>query len=77
MVQDKVFIKKRTDIVKMLLAIEINTFIIESTAFSTIINSVKAAIENNLFEKNIKIGVVIFNGLGVTYLKLSKCENWK
>lgn len=70
--QDKVFMKKRTDLVKILIAIEINSFMIESNALTTIINSAKAAIENIAFEKNIRIGVVIFNGEGVTYLKQSR-----
>ena len=36
--------KKRTDIVKVLIAIEISNFLIESNAFTTIVDSAKAAI---------------------------------
>jgi len=43
-VKDKSFMKKRTDIVKVLIAIEIHNFLIESNAFTTIIESDKAAI---------------------------------
>lgn len=44
-VKDKTFMKKRTDIVKILIAIEINNFLLESNAFTTIIDSAKAAID--------------------------------
>lgn len=75
-VKDKIFMKKRIDIVKIILTIEINNFMIESNAFSTIIESAKAAIENSQFGKNVRIGVVLFNGDGIIYPKLSRSENW-
>lgn len=46
-VTDKTFMKKRTDIVKILIAIEVNNFLLESNAFTTIIDSAKAAIEGS------------------------------
>lgn len=53
-------------------------FMSESDVFNTIIQSVKAAIENTSFEKCIRIGVVYFSAEGTTYLKLNrKDENWR
>lgn len=43
-VKDKNFLKKRADIVKVIIAIEISHFLVDSNAFTTIIDSAKAAI---------------------------------
>ena len=75
-VKDKIFMKKRTDLVKIILAIEISNFMIESQAFSTVLESIKAAVQNCEFGKNVRIGVILFNGEGVTYPKLSRSDNW-
>ncbi len=36
--------KKRTDLIKIIIALEINSFMIESGAFATIIESIKASL---------------------------------
>lgn len=43
-VKDKNFMKKRTDIVKVIIAIEISHFLVDSNAFTTIIDSARAAL---------------------------------
>ena len=48
-VQDKRFMRKRLDIIKIVLAIEFSSFFSESGAFETIIQSAKAAVENTNF----------------------------
>jgi hypothetical protein len=45
-VMGKAFRNRKSNIVKVMIAIEINCFLIESNAFSTIISSAKAAIES-------------------------------
>lgn len=49
MVRDKIFMKKRTDIVKILVVVEVNNWMMESNAFSTIMESTRAALENGEF----------------------------
>lgn len=43
-VTNKKFAKKRTDIVKVLIVLEIHNYMVESEAFSTIISSIRTAI---------------------------------
>jgi hypothetical protein len=47
--QDRTSMKKNANVIKILLAVEINSFMIESNAFTTAINSIKAAIQNIQF----------------------------
>lgn len=48
-VQDKIYLKKRLDLIKVIIAIEMGHFMSETESFSTIIQSVKSAIENTEF----------------------------
>ena len=70
--------KKRTDLIKVIIAIEMGHFMSETGAFGTIIESVKSSIENLEYEKKIRVGIVYFNAEGTTYLKLKRNdENWR
>ncbi len=51
---------KRTDIVKIIICIELSQVMIELGIFNTVIESLKSAVENSFFEEKVKIGIVYF-----------------
>ena len=76
-VNDKIYIRKRLDLIKIIIVIEMGHFMSETDAFRTVIQSVKSSLENTTFEKCIRLGVVYFNAEGTTYLKLKRGENFR
>lgn len=71
-VKDKFYHLKRTDIVKIIVCIEMSQVSIELGIFNTVIESLKSAVENSAFEEKLKLGIVYFGEEGVIFPKLKR-----
>lgn len=61
--------KKRTDIIKIFVAIELSLQTIELGIVGTVISSLKSIFESHEFEEKIRIGVVFYSDSGVGFLR--------
>lgn len=60
-VSDKIYFKKKTNIIKVIIAIELSLGMLETGIFASVIQSVRSALEGMQFEKNIRIGIVYYD----------------
>jgi protein transport protein SEC24 len=68
-VTDKFYMKKRTDIIKIFVVIELSMQTIELGIVSTIISSLKSIFESHEFEEKIRVGVVFYSDHGAGFIR--------
>jgi protein transport protein SEC24 len=68
-VADKFYMKKRTDVVKLFLAVELSMQSIELGIVATVISSLKSIFDSHSFEEKVRVGVVFFTDSGVGFLR--------
>ena len=68
-VTDKFYMKKRIDIIKIVVLVELSMNMIELGIANTVIDSVKSAIESQEFEEGVRIGVAFYCDQGVGFIR--------
>lgn len=68
-VSDKFYYKKRTDVINLVLAIELSQSMMEIGAYSTVLDSLKSVFESHEFEEKVRVAIVLFTDQGVCFLR--------
>lgn len=68
-VSDRIYLKKRTDIIKVFIVIEMSMQMIELKVVQTVISSLRKYFESEGFESKIRFAFVVYGDQGVGFLR--------
>ena len=66
--------KKRIDIIKVVILVELSMNMMEAGIFSTVLDSVKSVLESHQFEEKVRLGIVFYGDNGVGFLRAPEEE---
>ena len=67
---DKVYFKKRTDIIKTIVLVELTMPMMELAVFSSVCEGVKSVIDSHQFDSAVRIGIAFYSDQGVGFIRL-------
>jgi len=62
--------KKRTDLIKIIVLVEFSMPMMEHGIFASVIESIKSVIEIHEFESQVRIGVAFYSDQGVGFIRV-------
>ena len=73
-VSDKFYYKKRTDVINIVVALELSQAMMELGVYSTVLDSLKSVFESHEFEEKVRVGITLFSDQGVCFLRAGEEE---
>lgn len=74
-VTDKFYMKKRRDIIKIVILVELSMSIMETGVFATVLESVKSVLQSHQFEAITRVGIAFYGDQGVGFLRAAQNED--
>jgi hypothetical protein len=69
-VSDKLYFKKRTDIIKMIVLVELTMPMMDIGVFASVCDGIKSVIDSHQFDSAVRIGIAFYSDQGVGFIRL-------